>query len=54
MEMLQERCSAAENNLSSASHDVNALRADRDALQQQVRGQQGQLWPACHGCAYDM
>lgn len=38
MGMLQERCSAAENNLSSASHDVNALRADRDALQQQVRG----------------
>ncbi|KAI8468966.1 MAG: hypothetical protein J3K34DRAFT_292723 [Monoraphidium minutum] len=37
MEMLQERCSAAENNLSSASHDVNALRCDRDALQQQLR-----------------
>lgn len=36
--MLQERCSAAENGLSSASHDVNALRADRDSLQQQVRG----------------
>jgi hypothetical protein len=39
MEMLQERCSAAENGLSTASHDVSALRADRDALQQQVRRQ---------------
>jgi hypothetical protein len=38
MEMLQERCSVAENGLSSASHDVSALRTDRDALQQQVGG----------------
>jgi hypothetical protein len=45
MEMLQERCSAAENNLSSASHDVNALRADRDALQQQVRRGRASLGP---------
>lgn len=36
MQMLQERCSAAENGLSSAGHDVNALRTDRDDLQQQV------------------
>jgi hypothetical protein len=39
--MLQERCSAAENGLSSAGHDVGALRADRDALQQQVGMEQG-------------
>lgn len=40
MGMLQERVSVAENGLNSASHDVNALRIDRDMLQQQVR--------ACH------
>ena len=37
--MLQERCNAAESGLASAQYDADALSADRDALQQQVRCQ---------------
>ena len=49
MDLLQERCSAAENGLSSASHDASALRADRDALQQQVAGRGARGAPGLRG-----
>jgi hypothetical protein len=33
IELLQERCSAAENGASTAAHDADALRAERRSLQ---------------------
>lgn len=36
MNMLQERCSTAENGLTSASHDIAALKSERDQLHHQV------------------
>jgi hypothetical protein len=49
MEMLSERCHAAEADLSTASHDVTSLRQEREQLQQQV-GPTPHMGPAVRTC----